>query len=119
MYVLGDITCHGDGSCYKWVKEEMTFEEGRRHCGTLGPGGDLVSIESKEEDQFVINMLKGDNCFILYLFIILFKLQYFRKIFLIINICVLLYLVLTKILISTNYHIPRCQVMVRDSGVMF
>ena len=70
MFVfLGDISCDGDRSCYKWVKEDMTFEDGRRLCGRLGPGGDLASIESKEEDQFVINMLKGDNCFIIYLFI--------------------------------------------------
>ena len=123
MYVfIGDIKCHGDGSCYKLIKEEMRFEEGRRLCRTLGPGGDLVSIESEEEDQFVRNMLKGDNCFIIYVFIYLFiitlfTLQYVIIVFIIINIFVLFSLVL-KTLNFVKKTIPRCEVMVRDSGVV-
>jgi len=39
----------------------MTFDVGRARCKALGPGGDLASVETEDEDLFLKEMLKGET----------------------------------------------------------
>ena len=39
----------------------MTFDVGRARCKALGPGGDLASVETEDEDMFLKDMLKGET----------------------------------------------------------
>ena len=48
--VESDNKCFGD-SCYKFVETGRTWSENRDTC--KGKGGDLVSIETEEEWQFI------------------------------------------------------------------
>ncbi|KAI0231281.1 hypothetical protein LSAT2_018347 [Lamellibrachia satsuma] len=48
----------GNRTCYKLVHEKMTWSESRTNCQNLGDGADLVSIESQEENEFLIEMIR-------------------------------------------------------------
>ncbi|KAI0225866.1 hypothetical protein LSAT2_023395 [Lamellibrachia satsuma] len=49
----------GNRTCYKLVLQKMTWSDGRVYCQSLGEGADLVSIESQEENEFLIAMIRG------------------------------------------------------------
>lgn len=49
----------GKRTCYKLLRQNQTWSEGREQCQRLrnAEGADLVSTESRAEDLFVVNML--------------------------------------------------------------
>ncbi|KAI0215424.1 hypothetical protein LSAT2_032526 [Lamellibrachia satsuma] len=55
----------GNITCYKLVHRYMKWSESRANCQTLGDGADLVSIETQEENEFLLKMirdLRPHNC---------------------------------------------------------
>ncbi|KAI0229777.1 hypothetical protein LSAT2_019790, partial [Lamellibrachia satsuma] len=65
----GDTRCLWTGgssrTCYKLVHQKLTWSNSRQYCQSLAGGADLVAIESKEENQFLVDMiddLKQRSC---------------------------------------------------------
>ncbi|KAK2174460.1 hypothetical protein NP493_800g00001 [Ridgeia piscesae] len=56
-----DTRCISSGntkqSCYKLVHQHMNWTESRANCKRLGDGADLVSIETAEENEFLLDMI--------------------------------------------------------------
>ena len=50
----------GNITCYKLVHRYMKWSESRANCQTLGDGADLVSIETQEENEFLLKMIRGE-----------------------------------------------------------
>ncbi|KAI0240750.1 hypothetical protein LSAT2_008472 [Lamellibrachia satsuma] len=50
----------GNITCYKLVHQYMTWSERRANCQTLGDGADLVSIETQEENEFLLKMIRAE-----------------------------------------------------------
>ena len=63
LRLVADTRCKwsvdGNRTCYKLVHEKMTWSESRTNCQNLGDGADLVSIESQEENEFLLEMIRG------------------------------------------------------------
>ncbi|KAI0240749.1 hypothetical protein LSAT2_008471 [Lamellibrachia satsuma] len=51
----------GSRTCYKLVLQKMTWSDGRVYCQSLGEGADLVSIETQQENEFLIAMIREVN----------------------------------------------------------
>ena len=47
-------------SCYKLVHQHMNWTESRANCKGLGDGADLVSVETAEENEFLLDMILGE-----------------------------------------------------------
>jgi len=54
----------GEGSCYKMVHAEVTWSQARAYCRHLAAGADLVSIESEDEQIYLVDVILGDVSFI-------------------------------------------------------
>ena len=48
-------------SCYKLVHQHMNWAESRANCKRLGDGADLVSVETAEENAFLLDMILGES----------------------------------------------------------
>ena len=50
-----------DGSCYKMVSEGVSGDAAQAACVT--DGGNLVSIGSSAENEYILSLLEYDFCF--------------------------------------------------------
>ena len=61
---VADMRCISSGntkqSCYKLVHQHMNWTESRANCKRLGDGADLVSVETAEENEFLLDMILGE-----------------------------------------------------------
>ena len=61
---VADTKCRSSGngkvSCYKLVHQHLNWTESRANCKRLGDGADLVSVETAEENRFLLDMILGE-----------------------------------------------------------
>ena len=61
---VADTKCrsaeNGDRTCYKLIYQHLNWTESRANCKRLGDGADLVSVETAEENRFLLNMVLGE-----------------------------------------------------------
>ena len=50
--------------CYKFVPEFETFTDARLKCQSLAQDGDLVIIQTSEENEYIMNVTKGGDWWI-------------------------------------------------------
>ncbi|KAI0227244.1 hypothetical protein LSAT2_022293 [Lamellibrachia satsuma] len=64
--IRDSVTCAerspvGQRACYKLVRAEVTWEQARSYCQNLVRGADLVSIESEQEQLFLVDAILGSQ----------------------------------------------------------
>ena len=64
MFTIGQVICKAgwhwfNNNCYLFQKELKTWAEGRKDCQKRG--GDLVIVDSTEEDNFLTYSIKSDD----------------------------------------------------------
>ena len=62
--LVADTRCRwsndGKRTCYKLVHQQLSWSKGRVYCKSLADEADLVSVETKAENDFLLDMIKGD-----------------------------------------------------------